>query len=126
MPSPYYFDQQLVVRTPVRPLIPEESAIDLTQLLSDPHFLEAIYLASPTLYNECVKWRSGLLVNEKDVTKLTRAVTKYFLRMSSRCTPFGLFSGCGVTEWTDEQSSVIVDQDGARRHSRLDMQYLCS
>lgn len=95
--------------------------------LSDSRFLEAIYLASPVLYDECIKWKNGGITNPKDVRKIFRSVVKYFTRMSSRCTPFGLFSTCTTLKWngTDE-NNVLVNSKEVNRHTRLDMYYLCA
>lgn len=126
MQFPYFFNEHMIVRTPVLPLSEQRSEIDFSLLLNDDYFLEAIYLASPVLYDECIKWREGLVINKKDIDKLTRSLSKYFLRMSSRCTPFGLFSGCAVVKWTKEGGPVIMDSKKSFRHTRLDMHYLCA
>jgi thiopeptide-type bacteriocin biosynthesis protein len=126
MDIPYLFDQQLVLRTPRFPLTEQVGRIDFTALLQDNAFLEALYLASPVLHDECIKWREGLITGKKDIDKLVRSVSKYYVRMSSRCTPFGLFSGCAVVGWSKEDTSVVVDDTAMGRHTRLDMHYLCA
>ncbi|WP_431214032.1 lantibiotic dehydratase [Puia sp. P3] len=126
MPIPYSFDRRLVIRTPLLPLPQSGQDIDTHRLLQDPIFLEALYLASTVLYEECIKWKNGTLTAKKDVDRLMRSVRKYYLRMSSRCTPFGLFSGCAVTQWGEDGAAIRMDSTGVRRHTRLDMQYLCA
>lgn len=126
MPLPYSFDRRVVIRTPLLPLSEPGQDIDPENLLQNDHFLEALYLASSVLYEECIKWRNGTLTAKKDVDRLMRSVRKYYLRMSSRCTPFGLFSGCAVTRFNDGSTSIRLDNTKARRHTRLDMQYLCA
>jgi thiopeptide-type bacteriocin biosynthesis protein len=126
MNGSYLFDSRVILRTPRYPLNESIDPQRLLQLLQDKDFLEAIYLASPVLYDECVKWKEGQLHNPKDTLKLTRSLGKYILRMSSRPTPFGLFSGLGVTQWHEGASEVTLDRDGVRRHTRLDMHYLCA
>jgi len=129
MSSPYLFEKRLIIRTPTLPLRRQE--IDHESLLQDNFFLEAVYLASPVLYREIIKWKEGkagnkAISNKKDYEKLMRSVHKYFLRMSSRCTPFGLFSGCAVGEWADEDVMPVLDSKNLTRHTRLDMHYLCA
>jgi hypothetical protein len=124
MTSLYSFCDRLVLRTPTLPLPEKTIDIDFVALLHNPSFLEAIYLASPALYDECVKWRDGLITNANDIDKLQRTVAKYFLRMSSRCVPFGLFSGCAVTGWSDANTSVTINTHETARHTRLDMHYV--
>lgn len=126
MSLPYSFDSRLIIRTPFLPLPHRIDQVDFNSLLTDDNFLEAVYLASPVLYQECIKWREGLIVNKKDVEKLMRAISKYFLRMSSRCTPFGLFSGCAIAEWKDTGTGLALDSKKTGRHTRLDMHYLCA
>lgn len=126
MNGSYLFDSRLVLRTPRYPLIGSIDPQRLVLLLQDKDFLEAIYLASPVLYDECVKWKEGSSHSAKDTLKLTRSLEKYILRMSSRPTPFGLFSGLGMTQWHEGESEVTLGEEAVRRHTRLDMHYLCA
>ncbi|HVI46001.1 MAG TPA: lantibiotic dehydratase [Chitinophaga sp.] len=126
MNLPYAFDHRLVLRTPRYPLSDAAAGIDFPALLNDQVFLEALYLASPVLYDECIKWKEGSITAKKDIDKLTRTLCKYYVRMNSRCTPFGLFSGCAVTGWNDGPTAVTVSNSRISRHTRLDMHYLCA
>lgn len=121
----YLFDDRVVLRTPRFPLTESISPENLLLLLQQQAFLEAIYLASPVLYDECIKWKEGRIQNPKDIHKLTRSLGKYFLRMSSRPTPFGLFSGLGMTQWCEEDGETL-SPGPLQRHTRLDMNYLCA
>ncbi|MGN7818540.1 lantibiotic dehydratase [Chitinophaga sp. 22536] len=114
-----------VVRTPLLPvdttgnLAHPHLAQHIRQLLQIPFFREAIYIASPELFQELEKWEQGY---EDD--KLLYALYRYFLRMSSRCTPYGLFAGC-ATGAVSEQSGIRLHH--YRQHikqSRLDMNYV--
>ena len=123
----------MIVRTPAFPLRSQfdqnVDQNDILRYLSDPHFTEALYLASPDLHEECFKWQQGRLVEPNKVEKLVHSLVKYFCRISSRCTPFGLFAGCSVATWGEENRVVLADgqhPDGfQKRHTRLDMQYVC-
>jgi len=126
MLATYEFDTRLIIRTPTLPLPAHTGDLDFDSLLKDQLFLEAVYLASPALMDQCLKWRDGGLTAKKDVEKLMRTLTKYYLRMSSRPTPFGLFSGCAVANWSDQQGGVVLDNTTLRSHTRLDMHYLCA
>ncbi len=125
MDMPYSFDRRLVLRTPRWPFAADISETHIHALLQDAAFLEAIYLASPVLYSECMKWRSGADVGKKDKEKLVVTLCKYYTRMNSRCTPFGLFSGCSVGRWEEGRTKVVLDST-ISRHTRLDMHYLCA
>lgn len=126
MNAPYTFDQRLVLRTPRYPWTGYLSEAELKARLDDSAFLEAIYLASPVLYEECIKWKANLVTDRKAIEKISRSLGKYFIRMSSRCTPFGLFSGCAVVNWNDTATRLVVNDQRTGRHTRLDMHYLCT
>lgn len=120
----YTFDERVVLRTPRYPLSAAIDTESLPALLQDNAFLEAVYLASPVLYDACMKWKADHSPGKKETEKLFRSLLKYYVRMSSRCTPFGLFSGCAVANWAAGRTAVTVKGEG--RHTRLDMHYLCA
>jgi hypothetical protein len=66
--------------------------------LQDKTLQEAIFLGSPVLYDEIQKFLSGALTAPKEVNKLKMSVLRYYTRMSTRCTPFGLFAGFSMGE----------------------------
>ncbi len=125
MNIPYSFYPGFVLRSPKRPLSVAITEEQIEQAFSDESFLESIYLASPVLYNECIKYKNGQIREAKDVLKLKRSVTKYYLRSLTRCTPFGLFSGCSVGQWSDSGEKLAISSQ-VERHTRFDMHYLCS
>jgi lantibiotic biosynthesis protein len=124
---PYKFHPGLVMRTPRFPLHTNIGNLSLQQLAGDAVFMEALFLASPVLHAELQKFVQGKGGSEKEEKKLLRSVAKYYLRMSSRCTPFGLFSGCAVAQWSDgDTTRLVLDDQPAERHTRFDMHYLCA
>jgi thiopeptide-type bacteriocin biosynthesis protein len=84
------------------------------------------YLASPVLYAECIKLKEGKIKTVKDIKKIRVSLIKYYQRMYSRCTPFGLFSGCAVMQWSNAESKVLFEAKDMCRSTRLDMHYLCA
>jgi len=118
----YSFHSQFVYRTPIFPITTESK--DLRGISLEPTFMEAIYLASPTLHEELTKWHEGKLRSEKDIQKLTSSLSKYLSRMQARCTPYGLFAGCSTGEWSDVSSTTLSQE--IDRHTRLDMNFLCA
>jgi hypothetical protein len=88
------------------------------ELLKSDAFWEAIYLASPSLYKEC-KRKNFILDKDKKKT-----VYKYYIRSTTRCTPFGLFAGCSVGKISDKTEFEIVDLHDFYRKTRLDMYFL--
>ena len=97
---------------------------DLLELSKSTFFKEAIYLASPILHDELLKWHQGVLTDKKEISKLKHSLYKYYTRMQSRSTPYGLFAACSTGEWG--QKSEIITRSAIKRHTRLDMNYLCS
>jgi lantibiotic biosynthesis protein len=83
-----------------------------TEILSD----EMLYIASPVLLEEFKK-------NPED-KKVQLSIKKYSQRASSRCTPFGLFAGCGTGVWTENLSKIKV-KEKVFRQTRLDMNVTC-
>ena len=73
-------------------------------------------MASPILYEEIEKSNSK--------AKLNNALLKYFIRMSTRSTPFGLFSGVGLAKF-DEQS-LLFSNGQKLRDTKADMHFLFS
>lgn len=99
----------------------------LKKQIIEPVFQEALYLASPELFNETEKWVQGKITDKKECNKLLFSIVKYFARMTSRCTPFGLFAGFCVGEVCKNATSVILNNTSEfSRHTRFDMNYLCA
>lgn len=95
-----------------------------------PELLEAIYLASPVLFDEVQKIQTSanrIKQGNKPKEKKRRvllSLIKYINRASNRCTPFGLFSGCSFGKIVDEDSNLTVTNEHIK-HLRLDMDVLC-
>ena len=124
--NPYVFHSGLILRTPAFPFVPAQSGEGAEKMLNDTYFLEAIYLASPVLYDECIKLMNGQVTEEKERTKILQSAMKYWQRMYSRCTPFGLFSGCSTARWNEGETSIVINEHNRQRHTRLDMHFLCA
>ena len=115
------FHPKLIVRTPSLPFSDDISEEFLKSFLDNPTFAEAVYLASPVLFREAILWKENKITDPKKLQKIPLSLAKYYTRMCSRCTPFGLFAGCGVIEWGDE-SKIELSSD-TKRNTRLDMHY---
>jgi len=114
-------------RTPILPMNKQFSEIDMNTLLnqfSNPHIQEAIYLASPILYDEIHKLLLSKIQNNKEIDRILYSFWRYISRMHTRCTPFGLFAGCGLGELGKD--TVINLQNTIKRKTRLDMFFLCT
>lgn len=97
----------------------------MKEIFSQPFYQEAIYVASPELFQEFQKWEEGCLTNEKDVSKLTASLYKYYVRMCTRCTPYGLFAGSVLGNISEKSTEISFDEfQKYHKHSRLDMNYV--
>ncbi|MEM1337011.1 MAG: lantibiotic dehydratase family protein [Bacteroidota bacterium] len=129
--NPYECFPQFVLRTPLLSFAHYEKLTEgdvvsndiLKEAYSNPLVKESCFLASPTLHYEIEKWISGDLDSKKE-KKLRFSLLKYLTRMSSRCTPFGLFAGCSLGSFHDFTSIKNAKPELNRRHTRLDMNYL--
>lgn len=117
------FYPHLILRTPAYPFTSELPENFLEECFTDSRFMEALYLASPALHAACLKAREQPPTSPEKRRRLELSVAKYYGRSRSRSTPFGLFAGCAVARWAD---STHLVRGFARRHTRLDMSYLCS
>ncbi|WP_294276273.1 lantibiotic dehydratase family protein [uncultured Chryseobacterium sp.] len=138
---PYQFFEEFIVRTPVfsrkdfQEIFSKQeiSGSRLREICSNPIFQEAIYLASPNLYGEVKKWlNSEKQIGSKDFERLKNTILKYYSRMSTRCTPFGLFSGVGLGKFISKKSVPIRNVNNRElvidliRDTKLDMHFLVS
>ncbi|PWK25242.1 thiopeptide-type bacteriocin biosynthesis protein [Arcicella aurantiaca] len=115
------FHDKLIIRTPTFPFSDNLSEAFLKQILDNPKFAEAVYLASPVLFQDAIQWKDGKITDPKKLQKIPLSLGKYYTRMCSRCTPFGLFAGCGVVEWNEVTDIEVATQSG--RNTRLDMHF---
>jgi len=85
---------------------------------------DAIYLASPELHAEVIKWLDGPADTIDD--KLLVTLYKYLLRMGTRATPYGLFSGYNTGKITEKGSELKLKAPESRltKYTRLDMNYI--
>src|SRR5437899_1734870 len=96
----------------------------LRDLVRRPEVREALFVASPDLDESLEVWMS-----EPDGGRghrIERGRLRYFVRMPGRPTPFGVFAGCSVGELGPATCLVIEARKEYRRHTRLDMDYLCA
>ncbi|WP_428229085.1 lantibiotic dehydratase family protein [Flavobacterium sp.] len=96
----------------------------IKELLNDNQIKESLFLASPELYNEVEKWISSENYAADKARKIKISILKYFIRMSTRCTPFGLFSGCGFGEFDSKTTINIDNSKSFYRRTRFDMQFI--
>ena len=94
---------------------------NLQSFFLQPDIEEAIYLASPELYDQLMKWINGEITSQKSINKLTFSLYKYLLRMCTRPTPYGIFAGIATGRITDACRIQLDDNNSHARKRRLDM-----
>lgn len=67
----------------------------------------AIYLTSPALYNSLNSYSK---LDKKKQKRSESALYRYIARMTTRCTPFGLFSGTATTVYGGQSSILLNDE----------------
>jgi hypothetical protein len=101
-----------------------EKRCDAEALLSyyqaNASFREAIAVASPSLDQAIRNMKSK---KGKEREQVGSSLLKYLLRMSTRSTPFGLFSAVAQGKW-GQHTAVSVNQEAVKKRSRPDMEWL--
>lgn len=121
--SPYYKPlEQVVVRFP---LLPVEAYHNLAiSYKSNYHELEdrikyAVMVGSQTLANSLESKHT----KEKDIKKGQSKLLRYLIRMSTRCTPYGLFAGVAMANLGDKTELSLSDTT-PKTYTRPDMEFL--
>lgn len=131
---PYGVFPTFVVRTPLFPfnfllsLISDKitSSEYLKFIIQQPVVAEALFIASPEFHEQLQNWINEEEIDTKKQERFSQSIYKYLSRMASRCTPFGLFSGCCVGLLGDNTEVLLGKISEHNRHTRLDMFYLCN
>ncbi|CAL2086366.1 lantibiotic biosynthesis protein [Tenacibaculum sp. 190524A05c] len=118
---------RFILRTPIKsvhqfseiPTTSEETIEFVKDLFNDEVFKESIFLASPDLYYEWEKFVSKAELSVEKQYKLALSIVKYYIRSTTRCTPFGLFSG-----YTEIQHKQENKQAEPQRFTGLDLDFI--
>lgn len=121
------FDK-FVYRLPAFPLNQLKEILDekkeLWEWFTNERIAEAIYVGSPDLFKQLQRMSCGEVKGKDKIHKIEVSFIKYLSRMSTRCTPFGLFATCSVGQ-IGTTTQLYVNSHISRR-TRLDMYYLCA
>lgn len=105
----YSFFSSVLFRTPLYPYDFRFNKDHLEEI-----FLEGLFIASPDLFQEVVKNKTG--------DKIDISLEKYCSRARTRPTPFGLFAGCSIGHINGTRTHVqLVPVNNYQRITRLDM-----
>ena len=98
----------LFVRIAARPFC----RVGQFEKVDNAKFLSGLYIASHNLYQ-----KYNTAINVVTEAKLPYSLTRYYVRIATRSTPFGFFAGCGVTDWNNP---IQINTQHATYHTRLD------
>lgn len=122
-----------MLRKPLLPLNSLEKILSginyydsLAELGHDPYVKEAILTASPSLYKSLPLLNNDnrSSISAKRLDKIASSFTKYYSRMSSRATPFGLFAGISTGQFSNDPIINSSRSETCHKRSRPDMQWL--
>ncbi|MCK0125304.1 lantibiotic dehydratase [Gelidibacter sp. F2691] len=121
-----FFFEEAIIRTAALPSefileilnCPDESWIQ--ELKRNQYFMNSIFLASPSLYT---KFQSidEMRKDHKEYLSLKNSIIKYAKRISTRSTPFGLFSGSDIVKISNSNSCKLTTIDNFKIETSLDM-----
>ncbi len=122
-----WFDQA-VVRLPLMAyniaLKQVRDSQSLKAAYQNSYLKEAIFIASPQLYEEMQNWLNGPNITNEETLKLETTLLKYLLRSAFRCTPFGLFAGCSIVELSQKSSLIVNPVKDFTRDYKIDLELL--
>ncbi|GFD91490.1 hypothetical protein KUL156_49490 [Alteromonas sp. KUL156] len=129
---PYQIFDSYCLRTPLfslsdyKSLIEREGVLetDFRNLLQNKIFREALFLASPELVVQIQKWENQEILDKKKKESLELTILKYFTRITTRCTPFGLFASCSQGSFSDKTSIQLAAIEDYKRITRFDTTFL--
>lgn len=99
-----------------------EVATRLKEAFNTNVLREALSVASNDLLD--AEARTDLGGSSKSSRQLLSSLIKYFIRISTRPTPFGLFSGISLGCFGDASDIVISDIDMHSKRARVDMEWI--
>lgn len=115
--------KELILRTPLFPnsfsRVLSEDAVRV--IFREALVREAIFLASPVLYERLEYFLEGKL-KPSEAERVVQTLRKYLLRLTHRATPFGLFASVSVALWSDRTEARV--STAVKRKTRLDAEYV--
>ncbi|WP_172955632.1 lantibiotic dehydratase [Thermus scotoductus] len=114
-----------MVRVPLFPVewylqalsAPDGLADYLLEILREPAFMEALWLASPSLAREAERWRDG---EKAPGTSQLLGLLRYLIRATTRPTPFGLFAGVAFVPIEEQTRLRLAGLGSHQKRARLD------
>jgi len=115
-------ERTLETKKPLDVADAESMMVFLAALTADPIVSEALQVANPPLSRRLRAVLAGEPVSTHRIRSLVFSVTRYLLRMTTRTTPFGLFSGVCVASFAE--SSTLTWPTTVHKGVRPDAEWL--
>lgn len=93
----------------------------IKEFFVNDYFLETIFMASNDLFTLFEKLKHNNFYDKEETKKLFHKLYKYYIRICSRATPLGLFSGITAGDISNEKSNVLFFEENHRLNVILNM-----
>ncbi|HTF28659.1 MAG TPA: lantibiotic dehydratase, partial [Flavitalea sp.] len=114
----YHFLNNVLLRNPFYSY-DDYSPDKITEVIHDPYFQRAVYLASLQLY-EIIATRNFDFKSLSPREQLS--LLRYYNRMSFRPTPFGSFSSFTLAPWGERDFIRLADKEATKLHLNIDQE----
>jgi hypothetical protein len=89
-------------------LFKTKNSKELKTVFKNEKFLNAIYFSSRSFYHLVQIWLKEDTETWNTDDKILESLYKYYTRMATRCTPYGLFSGFATGQMTNAASNIAL------------------
>ncbi|WP_107895389.1 lantibiotic dehydratase [Lysinibacillus mangiferihumi] len=95
----------------------------MEEFKKDSIFMESLLVANSALYYMLIDLDN---LDKKRLEKLFKSTSRYYCRMCSRSTPFGLFAGITTGKYVENKNNVIKfnEPKSHTKRARVDMEWL--
>lgn len=91
---------------------------------SETIFLNALYLASRTFYFTALDWLGNNEIIFDPSDRILQSLYKYYSRMCTRCTPYGLFAGFASGKMHQGETNILLENNSLALKVRTDVLFL--
>ena len=104
--------------------IEQQDIFSIKSIFRDEIFLNAVFLSSRYFYEVAIAWLANdkIIYNTED--KILNSLYKYYSRICTRCTPYGLFAGFGTGSISKKKSQIIFADNYFQPIFRIDLLFL--
>ena len=101
--------------------IEKENIYMVKKVFNNDLFLKSIYLSSRYFYTVAVQWLQNDKVSFNREDKILLTLYKYYSRISSRATPYGLFAGFSSGDISVEKTQIEFNENYLEPKIRVDL-----